>query len=72
MKLKLSSAEAIKIGKDIRDTKEGNLVIGAFAAELIGNDYPMSKGQMDVVFKPYTDEQLGHKFTEWCEADHVG
>ena len=52
------------IGRMARHANDGNMIIGAFAAELIGESYPVSKGMWDIIFKSYTDKELGQKFVE--------
>lgn len=66
---KLTPDEAAKIGNDLRNANDGNLVVGSFAAEMVGESYPFSKAMSAIVFKKWLDEQLGQKFAEWC--DHV-
>jgi hypothetical protein len=65
---KLTPAEAAKIGKDLRAADDGNMVVGSFAAEMVGESYPFSKAMSAVVFKGWTDEALGRKFARWCDA----
>jgi hypothetical protein len=65
---KLTPAEAAKIGKDLRTADDGNMIVGSFAAELVGESYPFSKAMTVVVFKGWTDEELGRKFARWCDA----
>lgn len=40
-------------------------LVGAFAADMIGEYYPLSKTMCDTLFNEFDDEQLGQKFTEW-------
>ena len=61
----LSKDDARKIGADLRT--QDNLLVGSFAAELVGESYPFSKAMCKIVFKSYTDEQLGRKFVEWSK-----
>jgi hypothetical protein len=66
---KLTATEATKIGKQLRNADDGNLVVGSFAAELIGESYPFSKAMCTIVFQNWTDEKLGLKFAEWMEKE---
>lgn len=63
----MTDEEYIEIGKSCKNALDGNLIIGAFAAELIEESYPFSKSMWDVVFKSYSDKELGKKFVEWCK-----
>lgn len=54
-----------KIGQSCREAVEGNLLVGSFAAELVGEGYPFSKRMCAAVFSSYTDIELGRKFTTW-------
>jgi hypothetical protein len=65
---KLTPAEATKIGKDLRNAADGNMVVGSFAAEMIGESYPFSKAMSAIVFKGWSDEALGQKFAEWQDS----
>lgn len=62
----MNSDEAAKIGKDLKNTADGNMVIGSFAAEMVGESYPFSKAMCAIVFRGWTDEELGRKFAKWC------
>lgn len=53
------------LGKSCREARDGNLYVGSFAAELIGESYPVSKAMCDIIFKSYTDVELGKKLVEW-------
>lgn len=68
----LTPAEATEIGKDLREADDGNLLVGSFAAELVGESYPFTKAMCAIVFKGWTDEQLGRKFAVWCDKGEVG
>lgn len=61
-----SKLQAEILGATIRS--EDNLLIGSFAAELVGESYPFSKDMVDIVFKSYTDEALGRKFMTWIDT----
>lgn len=61
--------EFIKIGKMTRKGKEGNLVVGSFAASLIDEGYPLDKPMWDILFKNMDDEVLGRRFVEWMKSD---
>lgn len=63
----LSTEEAITIGKSLRSAEDGNLLVGSFAAEMIGESYPFSKAMSAIAFQGFTDEQLGRKFATWCD-----
>lgn len=63
----MTDKEYADIGKACRNAEDGNLLIGSFAAELIGESYPFSKAMSKIVFENYTDCVLGKKFTEWCK-----
>lgn len=64
--MSLTSDEAVALGKRLR--AEHNLLIGSFAAELIGESYPFSKAMAEVVFRGFTDEALGRKFATWIDG----
>lgn len=63
----MTEAEIGRIGKSCREALNGNLVVGSFAAEMVGESYPFSKSMCDVVFKCYTDIALGKRFVSWCD-----
>lgn len=60
------------IGQKCRNARDGNLLVGSFAAGLLNEDYPFSKKMRDVLFKSYSDEELGRKFVMWCETKAKG
>lgn len=53
------------LGKSCREALDGNSYIGSFAAELIGESYPVSKAMCDIIFKSYDNVALGKKLVEW-------
>lgn len=55
------------IGKSCREALNGNMLVGSFAAEMVGESYPFHKPMFDVVFKPYTDVELGKRFAQWMK-----
>lgn len=55
-----------QIGIACRTAVDGNLLVGSFAAELVGESYPFRKAMCDITFKPFSDIELGRKFSEWC------
>ena len=59
---KLTPKQAAKLGKKLRNAKDGNWLVGSFASELAGQDYPFSKAMCDIVFNAWDDEQLGYRF----------
>lgn len=63
----ITQDEYINLGKKARGAAPHNLLIASFAAELIGEGYPLSKAMRDIIFKSYTDEELGRKFVEWTQ-----
>jgi hypothetical protein len=65
----MTAEQAQEIGAMCRNAKDGNLLVGAFAAEMIGESYPFSKAMCKIVFDGHTDEALGRKFGEWCDRD---
>lgn len=67
----LTKEQLIAIGKQCRDSKDGNYLVGSFAAELVGEAYPFSKTMCEIVFRSYNDEQLGQKFVEWFRKGDV-
>lgn len=71
MGAKLTIAEAEEVGRMCRVVEDGNLLVGSFAAELVGESYPFSKAMSAIVFKGYTDEELGRKFAAWADTAHV-
>jgi len=56
------------IGRQLKEAKPHNMIAGAFAAELIGEGYPMIKSMWDIIFESYTDEELGRRFVEYSTA----
>ena len=67
----LTADEASKLGAMLRNAREGNLLVGRFAAEMVGESYPFSMGMAAVVFEGRSDEALGRRFARWCDArDH--
>ena len=64
----LTADEASKLGAMLRDAKDGNLLVGLFAAEMVGESYPFSKRMAAVVFQGHSDEALGRRFAKWCDA----
>ena len=68
---KLTTEERISLGKAARDY--GNPIIRAFAAERIGESYPLSEQQTRIVLHNMTDEDVGLKFAQWIdkkESEH--
>jgi hypothetical protein len=65
---KLTGDEAKAIGAALRDAEDGNMLVGSFAADLAGESYPFSKAMSLVAFQGHSDEALGRRFSEWCEA----
>ena len=64
----LTADEASKLGVMLRNAKEGNLLVGCFAAEMVGKSYPFSMRMAAVVFQGHSDEALGRRFARWCDA----
>lgn len=67
----MTDEELIKIGKMCKETSKGNLYIGSFAAELIGESYPIDKEMWDIIFKSYDDKELGKKLIAWSDKDTI-
>jgi hypothetical protein len=44
-----------------------DLLVGSFAAELVGESYPFNKAMCKIVFDSYDDLELGKKFTQWTD-----
>ena len=65
----MTKKEYISIGKMCRNANDGNLIIGCFAAELVGESYPFTKRMWDIVFTTYDDYDLGKKFVEMLPND---
>lgn len=61
----MTDEEYTKIGKMCRDAKDGNLYIGSLAAELVGESYPFSTAMAAIVFRNFTDIELGKKLEAW-------
>lgn len=57
--------EYSNLGQSCRTALDGNFVVGSFAADLVGESYPFSKEMCAIVFKTYTDADLGKKFEQW-------
>ena len=67
----LTADEVSKLGAMLRDAKDGNLLVGLFAAAMVGESYPFSMRTAAVVFQEHSDEALGRRFARWCDArDH--
>lgn len=64
----MTDEEFSSIGFACRNAEDGNLLVGSFAAELAGESYPFSAAMSAIMFKSYSDLQLGRKFVEWNEA----
>lgn len=60
-----------KLGKSCRDAVDGNWLIGSFAAKLVGESYPFSKAMAAIVFKNYSDLDLGKKFVKWINKEKL-
>jgi len=66
---KLTKEECIALGKKAKSQYD-NMLIGAFAAELIGESYPFSPSVTERMLKDMSDENVGRKFARWMdEAD---
>lgn len=63
----MTDEEFEKLGKSCRDAEDGNLIVGSFAASMIGEDYPFSKGMCQILFASFSDTELGKKFAEWAK-----
>ena len=57
----LTADEASKLGAMLRNAREGNLLVGRFAAEMVGESYPFSMRMAAVVFQGHSDEVLGRR-----------
>jgi hypothetical protein len=69
----LTADEASTLGVMLRSANEGNLLVGRFAAEMVGESYPFSMRMAAVVFQGHSDEALGRRFARWCDArEHPG
>lgn len=64
----LTAGEASRLGAMLRNANDGNLLVGYFAAEMVGELYPFSKRMAAVVFEEHSDEALGRRFARWCDA----
>lgn len=62
---RLNDTEAAEIGQRLRN--EDNLLIGSFAAELVGESYPFDKEQQAIVFEAWSDKDLGYRFAKWMD-----
>jgi hypothetical protein len=65
----VTKEEAIRIGADARKRYD-NLFIRSFAAEAIGESYPLSSTMTRMVIEKtfgWTDEQLGRKIAAWMD-----
>jgi hypothetical protein len=62
-----TNEQYMKIGKSCRGALDGNFLVGAFSADLAGEGYPFSKAMWDVLFKAYSDYELGIKFAKWIK-----
>jgi hypothetical protein len=69
----LTADEGSKLGAMLRDAKDGNHLVGLFAAEMVGESYPFSMRMAAAVFQGHSDEVLGRRFARWCDArEHRG
>lgn len=64
---KLTKTEAIRIGRTIKTAKTDNYLFGSFAAEIIGGSYPLNKKMQEILFKSWSDEDLGRRFAKWLD-----
>ena len=64
---KLTDLEAQDLGVQIREAQDHNLLVGSFAAEMIGESYPLPSSMWPIVFNGFNDTQLGHKFASWMD-----
>ena len=55
------------IGVACREAKDGNFIVGSFAAEMAGESYPFSAAMCAIVFNTYTNLELGIKFVDWSK-----
>lgn len=67
--MKLTDEKFAEIGKACRAALDGNMVVGSFAAEMVGESYPFSKSMCDIVFKDHSDLELGKKFVAWSDGN---
>jgi len=63
---KMTNLELMAIGKTLKEQKD-NLLVGSFAAEMVGESYPFSAKMCEVVFRGHTDLELGKRFVKWCD-----
>jgi len=68
----LTADEASRLGAMLRNAKDGNLLVGLFAAEMVGESYPFSMRMAAVVFQGHSDDALGRRFARWCDARDRG
>ena len=64
----LTADEASRLSAILHNAKDGNLLVGHFAAEMVGKSYSFSKRMTAVVFQGHSDEALGRRFARWCDA----
>ena len=62
----MKDKEAAKIGRLARDY--GNPMIQCFAAERIGESYPLSAEMVEILLKDLSDVELGQAIVAWGEA----
>lgn len=60
--------ELAKIGKAACEAQDGNFFVGAFAAEMIGESYPVNKKMWNIIFKEFSDKELGRKLVVWMKS----
>lgn len=68
----MTKEEAVRIGADARKRYD-NLFIQSFAAEMIGESYPLSPIMTRMVIEKtfkWDDEQLGRKIGQWMEKKY--
>lgn len=62
----MNDEEATKLGRQVIGDV-GNPVIRAFAAELIGESYPLSEEMTAAVFDGRSVNSLGRSFAKWVD-----
>ena len=62
----LSTKEKRDLGIRVK-AETDNRLIQSFAAEMIGESYPLSKAMADIVFENRNEVELGYKFAKWMD-----
>lgn len=66
---KLTKIQCENLGKYVRQNTD-NFLVRSFAAEAVGESYPLSASMSRMVFDEtfgWADRDLGYRFAKWCD-----